>query len=243
MTFADGRRETGPGARHRPDLDLAVLEVDTGDAPRSPGSRATRRASARRCSLSRTPAGAACGSRSASSPPRGGASGAREAAASGRRSSTPPPLPRGLLRRTARGRRRAPPRDERAPPRRRPDPGRAGRRGGAQPRCRWPGATPSRPRLGVAVAPPRAARRMRRAVGLPERDGLLVRAVEDRSPAGGARGLEPGDLPGRRRRPRAVGTRRPLRGPRRGRGRTLVPLRRPRHRRADGGGVASREPR
>jgi S1-C subfamily serine protease len=34
---------------------------------------------------------------------------------------------------------------------------------------------------------------MRRAVGLPERAGLLVRAVEDDSPAAGA-GIEPGDL-------------------------------------------------
>jgi serine protease DegQ len=34
---------------------------------------------------------------------------------------------------------------------------------------------------------------MRRAVGLPERAGLLVRAVEDGSPAAGA-GIEPGDL-------------------------------------------------
>ena len=45
----------------------------------------------------------------------------------------------------------------------------------------------------MAIAPPRVARRLRRAVGLPERDGLLVRAVEDGSPAEGA-GLEPGDL-------------------------------------------------
>ena len=52
---------------------------------------------------------------------------------------------------------------------------------------------PPPPRLGVAVAPPRAARRMRRAVGLPERDGLLVRAVEDGSPAAAA-GIEAGDL-------------------------------------------------
>jgi S1-C subfamily serine protease len=37
------------------------------------------------------------------------------------------------------------------------------------------------------------ARRLRSAVGLPERDGLLVRAVEDGSPAEAA-GLEPGDL-------------------------------------------------
>jgi serine protease Do len=55
------------------------------------------------------------------------------------------------------------------------------------------GQQPGSPRLGVAVAPPRVARRMRRAVGLPEREGLLVRAVEEGSPAEGA-GLERGDL-------------------------------------------------
>src|SRR5256885_4114949 len=48
-------------------------------------------------------------------------------------------------------------------------------------------------RLGVAVAPPRVARRLRSAVGLPEREGVLVRAVEDGSPADRA-GLERGDL-------------------------------------------------
>ena len=55
------------------------------------------------------------------------------------------------------------------------------------------GEAPVSHRLGVAVAPPRAARRMRRAVGLPERDGLLVRAVEEDGPAGHA-GIERGDL-------------------------------------------------
>ncbi len=55
------------------------------------------------------------------------------------------------------------------------------------------GETPVAHRLGVAVAPPRVARRMRRAVGLPERDGLLVRAVEDDSAAAVA-GIERGDL-------------------------------------------------
>jgi serine protease Do len=55
------------------------------------------------------------------------------------------------------------------------------------------GEAPSRARLGVAIAPPRAARRMRRAVGLPERDGLLVREVLDSAPAAQA-GLQQGDL-------------------------------------------------
>jgi serine protease Do len=55
------------------------------------------------------------------------------------------------------------------------------------------GEAPAPHRLGVAIAPTRVARRLRSAVGLPERDGLLVRAVEDGSPGDGA-GLEPGDL-------------------------------------------------
>jgi serine protease Do len=41
--------------------------------------------------------------------------------------------------------------------------------------------------------PPRIARRLRAAVGLPERDGLLVRGVVEGSPAAHA-GLERGDL-------------------------------------------------
>jgi S1-C subfamily serine protease len=55
------------------------------------------------------------------------------------------------------------------------------------------GESPRRVRLGLALAPPYAARRMRRAVGLPERDGLLVQRVEEESPAERA-GLERGDL-------------------------------------------------
>jgi S1-C subfamily serine protease len=55
------------------------------------------------------------------------------------------------------------------------------------------GEQPVHHRLGVAVAPPRVARRLRRAVGLPERSGLLVRAVERDSAAARA-GIEAGDL-------------------------------------------------
>jgi serine protease Do len=55
------------------------------------------------------------------------------------------------------------------------------------------GEAPKRARLGVAIAPPRVARRLRRAVGLPEREGILIRAVERGSAADRA-GLERGDL-------------------------------------------------
>ena len=49
------------------------------------------------------------------------------------------------------------------------------------------------PRLGIGIAPGFVANRMRRAVGLPERDGVLVREVEDGSAAAAA-GIAEGDL-------------------------------------------------
>ncbi|MGH2771598.1 MAG: S1C family serine protease [Actinomycetota bacterium] len=55
------------------------------------------------------------------------------------------------------------------------------------------GEAPSRPRLGIGVAPPEVAKGLRRAVGLPEADGLLVRQVEEGSPAEKA-GIQEGDL-------------------------------------------------
>jgi serine protease Do len=55
------------------------------------------------------------------------------------------------------------------------------------------GETPTRRYLGVGLAPSHVARGLRRAVGLDERDGLLVREVEDGSPAARA-GVAEGDL-------------------------------------------------
>jgi S1-C subfamily serine protease len=49
------------------------------------------------------------------------------------------------------------------------------------------------PRLGVALAPGHVARRLRRSVGLPETEGVLIRGVEEDSPAAQA-GLAQGDL-------------------------------------------------
>lgn len=55
------------------------------------------------------------------------------------------------------------------------------------------GESAERPRLGVAIAPGNVARQLRRAVGLPDAEGLLVRGVEDDSPAANAE-IREGDL-------------------------------------------------
>ncbi len=55
------------------------------------------------------------------------------------------------------------------------------------------GESAQAPRLGVAIAPNFVARRLRRAVGLPEADGLLIRDVAEDSPAARA-GVAQGDL-------------------------------------------------
>jgi len=55
------------------------------------------------------------------------------------------------------------------------------------------GQTATPPKLGVAITPRHVARRLRRAVGLPDIDGLLIREVMKDSPAARAN-LAPGDL-------------------------------------------------
>jgi serine protease Do len=194
VVFADGRRATGEVAATDPDLDIAVLEVDTGDAPAiawepgeapgigdpvigvaNPGGRGLRATLGFVSSEGRSFRG-----------PRGRRiGGAIEHTAPLPRGSSGGPLvdlegrllglnalrlDGGLILAV---------------------PATAAVKERASRLAR--GEAPTAPRLGVAVAPPRVARRMRRAVGLPERDGLLVRAVEDGSPAANA-GIERGDL-------------------------------------------------
>jgi serine protease Do len=55
------------------------------------------------------------------------------------------------------------------------------------------GETAAPPRLGIAITPGHVAKRMRRAVGLPDTDGVLIREVSEASPADRA-GLAAGDL-------------------------------------------------
>ncbi|HXW35134.1 MAG TPA: trypsin-like peptidase domain-containing protein [Acidimicrobiales bacterium] len=55
------------------------------------------------------------------------------------------------------------------------------------------GEAPQRVRLGIAIAPTHVARRLRAAVGLEPREGLLVRGVESGGPADRA-GIRKGDL-------------------------------------------------
>ena len=55
------------------------------------------------------------------------------------------------------------------------------------------GESAERPRLGIGIAPSWVANRMRRAVGLSERDGVLVREVEEGGAAAQA-GIREGDM-------------------------------------------------
>jgi len=193
VTFADGRTAQGTVAGSDPDGDLAVIAVDTGDLPviewsegegaglgtavfavsaSSQGSRITFGLVSSLARAFRGPRGRRiAGSIEHTAPMAPGSSGSALVDASGRLI--------GLnTNRLGGGFYLALPAD--AALRARIDA--LGR-----------GESLERPRLGVGIAPEGAGRRMRRAVGLPERDGLLVRDVEEGGPAARA-GIAEGDL-------------------------------------------------
>jgi serine protease Do len=195
VTFADGRRETGRAAGVDVDGDLAVLAVETGDVPAIEWSDldGQPRLGTPVFALANTPGhGLRVGFGLVSSVgrtfrgPRGRrVSGSLEHTAPLGRGSSGGPLVDGAGRligvnthRLGDGFYLALPAD-------------SALRSRIDHLAR--GEAPSHPRLGIGIAPPFAARRLRRAVGLPERDGLLVRAVEDGGPANRA-GLREGDL-------------------------------------------------
>jgi serine protease Do len=194
VSFADGRREAGTVLASDPDLDLAVIEVETGEASpvewepdgEVPAGRAVLAlANPGGRGLRVTPGFVSSSSRSFRGPRGRRIAGAIEHTAPLPRGSSGGPLvdARGRLIgintvRVDGGLILAIPAD--AAVHERVD----GLARGERPRT---------VRLGVAIAPPRVARRLRRAVGLPERDGVLIRAVEENSPADRA-GLERGDL-------------------------------------------------
>ncbi len=217
VSFADGRRETGTVAGVDSDLDLAVLAVDTGEVPAvrwEPAAAADDEAAEAGSASGASAAGAGSGALGIGTPvvalANPGGRGLRVTlgfVSSGGRSFRGPrgrrirgaiehsaPLPRGssggplvdpegsLLGinslRLDGGLILAVPADASVKER-------------VLLLARGEAAAPHR--LGVAIAPPRVARRLRSAVGLPERDGLLVRAVEDGGPADSA-GVEKGDL-------------------------------------------------
>lgn len=193
VTFADGRQATGTVAGVDVDCDLAAIEVDTGEAAPVEWRDEPPELGEAVVAVSRSAGGGArasfgtiSGTERAFRGPRGRRiTGSLEHTAPLARGSSGSPLadPRGRvvgmnINRLGDGFYLALP-------------------AGGELRERLAalrdGRAPQRPRLGVGLAPPAVARRLRQSVGLPERDGLLVRAVEEGSPADAA-GIRPGDL-------------------------------------------------
>jgi S1-C subfamily serine protease len=195
VTFADGRTAEGTVAGQDVDGDLAVIDVDTGDAPAlpwatgaapgigtpvfalsNPGGRGLRATFGFVSGVERTfrgPRGRRItGSLEHTAPLLPGSSGGPVVDAEGH-----------LLgintNRLGEGFYLAIPADETL-------------RGRADALGRGESAAPP-PRLGIAIMPGHVARRMRRGVGLPDTDGVLIREVAEESPASRA-GLTSGDL-------------------------------------------------
>jgi serine protease Do len=194
VTFADGRTAEGSVAGRDTDSDLAVISVDTGEAPAlpwagsapaeigkpvfalaNPGGRGLRVTFGFVSGVERTfrgPRGRRItGSLEHTAPLPPGSSGGPVLDADGQLLAI-------NTHRLGEGFYLAIPADEAL-------------RGRADALAR--GETVAAPRLGIAIAPGHVARRLRRAVGLPDTDGLLIREVAEGSPAAGA-GLAPGDL-------------------------------------------------
>jgi len=194
VTFADGRTAEGTVAGHDIDADLAVIDVDTGGAPAlpwadgtapgvgtpvfalsNPGGRGLRVTFGFISGIERTfrgPRGRRItGSLEHTAPLLPGSSGGPVLDAGGQ-----------LLgintNRLGEGFYLAIPADEAL-------------RGRADALAR--GESAVSPRLGVTIAPGHVARRLRRAVGLPDTEGVLIREVAGDSPAARA-GLAQGDL-------------------------------------------------
>ena len=193
VTFADGRTAEGTVAGHDIDGDLAVIEADTGQAPAlswataapaigmpvfalaNPGGRGLRVTFGSVSGVDRTfrgPRGMRItGSLEHTAPLLPGSSGGPVLDAEGQ-----------LLgintNRLGEGFYLAIPADEAL--RRRVD-------------ALARGESVRRPQLGITITPGHVARRLRRAVGLPDTEGLLIRDVVEDSPAARA-GLASGDL-------------------------------------------------
>jgi S1-C subfamily serine protease len=194
VTFADGRTAEGSVAGHDIDSDLAVISVDTGDTPAlpwagnasleigqpvfavaNPGGRGLRVTFGFVSGIERSfrgPRGRRItGSLEHTAPLLPGSSGGPVLDADGQLLAI-------NTSRLGEGFYLAIPADEAL-------------RGRADALARGE-ATPS-PRLGISIAPGHVAKRLRRAVGLPDTDGLLIREVAEASPAARA-GLAAGDL-------------------------------------------------
>jgi len=192
VTFADGRRETGTVAGHDVDGDLAVVRVDTGDAPVAVWGGAADLGEAVHTvsrlgdgGLRVTSGTVSATGRSFRGPRGRQIRGSLEHTAPLGRGSSGSPIVDGdgkvvglNTHRLGEGFYLALPADD------------ALRR---RLTALAAGEVPVPRRLGIGLAPAHVARKLRGSVGLPERDGLLVRLVEDDGP-GARAGLRRGDL-------------------------------------------------